>query len=127
MTAQPTPSRRVALVTGASSGIGAATAVRLADGGFDMAVGHFSGADRPAEVARLVEATGQRAYPVQLDLSSTQSVTQAYDDVLANFGPPEVLANNAGCARYLGWRKLMQMSQVFESGAKSRRAGAKPR
>ena len=29
--------------------------------------------------------------------------------------------------RYLGWRKLMQMSQVFESGAKSRRAGAKPR
>lgn len=96
MTAQPTASRRVALVTGASSGIGAATAVRLADGGFDVAVGHFSGADRAAEVARLVEGTGQRAYPVQLDVSSTQSVTQAYDDVLANFGPPEVLVNNAG-------------------------------
>jgi 3-oxoacyl-[acyl-carrier protein] reductase len=88
--------RRVALVTGGSSGIGAVTAVRLAEAGFDVAIGHRSGADRARDVARQVQAAGATGYTVQMDVRSQASVEQARDEVTAELGAPEVLVNSAG-------------------------------
>jgi NAD(P)-dependent dehydrogenase (short-subunit alcohol dehydrogenase family) len=88
--------RPVALVTGGSSGIGAATAVRLAKEGFDVAVGHRSGKDRAEQVAEQVRATGGRALPVQLDVVETESVERAYREVETELGVPTALVNSAG-------------------------------
>ncbi|WP_170182436.1 SDR family NAD(P)-dependent oxidoreductase [Blastococcus colisei] len=83
-------------MTGGSSGIGAATAVRLATDGFDVAVGYRSGADRAEQVAKEVRSAGGGALPVQLDVVSTESVERAYRTVVAELGAPTVLVNSAG-------------------------------
>ena len=84
---------RVALVTGASSGIGAATARRLARAGFTV-YGAARRLDRLAELA----ADGVRA--VELDVTSDDSMTAAVDHVLSEAGRIDVLVNNAGYGSY---------------------------
>jgi 3-oxoacyl-[acyl-carrier protein] reductase len=88
--------RRVALVTGGSSGIGAASAVRLAEDGFDIAVGYRSGGYRAKEVAEQVRRAGGSAIAVPMDVCSTESVEQAYREVDVALGAPSVLVNSAG-------------------------------
>ena len=102
----------VALVTGASRGIGLATAVELARRGFDVALaartlhrgqGRDDGDFNPGraiegsleEAARAVESHGVRAFPVRLDLVDPESVDQCVPTVLAEFGRLDVLVNNA--------------------------------
>lgn len=84
---------RVALVTGASSGIGAATARRLARAGLTV-YGAARRLDRLAELA----ADGVRA--VELDVTSDDSMTAAVDHVLSEAGRIDVLVNNAGYGSY---------------------------
>ena len=84
---------RVALVTGASSGIGAATARRLARAGLTV-YGAARRLDRFAELA----ADGVRA--VELDVTSDDSMTAAVDHVLSEAGRIDVLVNNAGYGSY---------------------------
>mgnify|MGYP001199894447 CR=1 FL=1 len=84
---------RVALVTGASSGIGAATARRLARAGLTV-YGAARRLDRLAELA----ADGVRA--VELDVTSDDSMTAAIDHVLSEAGRIDVLVNNAGYGSY---------------------------
>jgi NAD(P)-dependent dehydrogenase (short-subunit alcohol dehydrogenase family) len=86
--------RRTAFVTGASQGIGAAIAVALARGGFDVAVS----STRPEKLAGVladIRAAGARAAPVALDLHSQASVEQAMADALGALGGIDVLVNNA--------------------------------
>ena len=102
---------KVALVTGASRGIGKATALALADKGFDVALGARTvhageGRDdaRPdagplpgslEETATDLEALGVRALPVRMDLHDRQSLTDAAATVLGTWGRIDVLVNNA--------------------------------
>jgi NAD(P)-dependent dehydrogenase (short-subunit alcohol dehydrogenase family) len=104
--------RRVALVTGASRGVGRSIAIELAKVGFDVAVtartvqegsgfdiGH-DGAVRelPGSVENTAEAVreqGQEALPVRMDLSDPLSIGQAVGEVLARWGHVDVLVNNA--------------------------------
>jgi 3-oxoacyl-[acyl-carrier protein] reductase len=89
---------RVAVVTGAARGIGAAVSARLAGDGFDVAVLDLDEAGCSDTVAA-VEATGRRALAVGVDVSDASSVDAAVASVVEFLGPPSVLVNNAGITR----------------------------
>lgn len=87
--------KRMAFVTGASFGIGAATALALARDGFDVAVSATRLENVSATRAKL-EALGVRAFPVALDVRSHGSIQEALGRVVDHFGAIDVLVNNAG-------------------------------
>jgi 2-deoxy-D-gluconate 3-dehydrogenase len=84
-----------AVITGGGGGIGAASAVALAEAGADIAVLGRNTA-KLAEAARAVEAAGRRALVVEADVTDEASVNRACDAVLAAFGRVDILFNNAG-------------------------------
>ncbi|MGY1815031.1 3-oxoacyl-ACP reductase FabG [Blastococcus sp. SYSU D00820] len=91
-------SARVAIVTGAARGIGAATAQRLAADGFAVAVLDLEeAAARGTQEA--IEAAGGRALAIGADVSDAEQVQAAIDRIAAELGPPVVLVNNAGVTR----------------------------
>jgi NAD(P)-dependent dehydrogenase (short-subunit alcohol dehydrogenase family) len=87
--------QRAALVTGASYGIGGATAVGLAEDGFDVAVTDLRTDDLSETVAK-ISALGRRAVPIALDVQSQKSVEHCFAAALAALGQLDVLVNNAG-------------------------------
>ena len=87
--------RRVALVTGAAQGLGAAIAVRLAHEGYDVAVTKLT-PEPLAEVVGRIEAAGVRGLPIALDLRSQSSIESAIRDAAQALGRIDVLVNNAG-------------------------------
>ena len=87
--------KRTAFVTGASQGLGAALALRLAQDGYDVAVSGTNVGNLKATVAAL-EATGAHVVAVPLDLRSQTSTEQAMAQVIRVFGELDVLVNNAG-------------------------------
>jgi 3-oxoacyl-[acyl-carrier protein] reductase len=90
--------RRVAVVTGAARGIGAATARRLAADGFAVAVVDLA-EPATAGTVQAIEAAGGRALGVGADVSDAGQVQAAVDRIAAELGPPLVLVNNAGVTR----------------------------
>lgn len=92
------PMARVAIVTGAARGIGAATALRLAADGFDVAVVDLDEAACKATVDRITEI-GQRALGVGANVADAGQVQAAMDRIADELGPPAVLVNNAGVIR----------------------------
>ncbi|MCW2850055.1 MAG: rhlG [Marmoricola sp.] len=86
---------KVAVVTGAGRGIGAASAVALAEAGADVVLSARS-ADQLAEVARAVEATGRRAYVVPANLMDLDAVAALADEAFDQFGRLDIVVNNVG-------------------------------
>src|SRR3954471_378546 len=89
---------RVAVVTGAARGIGAATAIRLAQDGFAVAVLDLDEAQAKGTV-EAIEAAGGTALAVGADVSDAEQVTAAVERIAAELGAPTVLVNNAGVTR----------------------------
>ncbi|HEY2878135.1 glucose 1-dehydrogenase [Nocardioides sp.] len=86
---------RVAIVTGASSGLGVAFAQSLAEAGADVVLGARR-VDRLAETATVVEATGRRSLVVPTDVSDPDACTALARAAMEAFGRVDVLVNNAG-------------------------------
>jgi len=89
---------KVALVTGASRGIGRVTALTLAEQGADVVVCARS-AELLTEVASQIEALGRRALAVTADVSKTADIENLLEKALATFGRVDILVNNAGITR----------------------------
>jgi NAD(P)-dependent dehydrogenase (short-subunit alcohol dehydrogenase family) len=86
---------RVAIVTGASSGLGAVFARALAEAGADVALGARR-EERLADTRAAVEAAGRRAITVRTDVSRPEDCQALVDATVAEFGRVDVLVNNAG-------------------------------
>ncbi len=86
---------RVAIVTGASSGIGVAFATALAEAGADVVLAARR-ADKLADTQKRVEAAGRRALAVKTDVTRPEECTALVDAAMRTFGRVDVLVNNAG-------------------------------
>ncbi len=110
------PVGRIAVVTGAGRGIGAASAYALAAAGFSVVVSARS-RDRIERVAADLTAMGKRAWPVVCDVTSEESVLALFRQA-TEFGPAAVLVNNAGAAASMSviktsldeWNRLMAVN-----------------
>jgi 3-oxoacyl-[acyl-carrier protein] reductase len=89
---------RVALVTGASRGIGQAVAITLAQAGADVAVNYRERAKEANAVVETIAGMGRRAIAVQADVSRGEAVDGMMRAVEAKLGPIDILINNAGIA-----------------------------
>lgn len=96
MTQDTNSTGKVAIVTGASRGIGAAVAERLATDGFTVVVNYSGNAAAAEAVVERIEGKGGRALTAQADVSDADAVRRLFDAAEAAFGGVDVLVNNAG-------------------------------
>ncbi|MDI7047035.1 SDR family NAD(P)-dependent oxidoreductase, partial [Escherichia coli] len=87
---------RVAIVTGASRGIGAAVARRLANDGFAVAVNYASSSSEADALVAQLTAAGTRAIAVKADVANADDVRRMFETTEQQLGKVDVLVNNAG-------------------------------
>ena len=97
---------KVALVTGASRGIGAAVAERLAKDGFTVVINYSGNAAPAEELARKIEQAGGKALTAKADVGDAEAVRRMFDAAETAFGGVDVLINNAG---------IMMLSSLAEA------------
>lgn len=90
---------QIAVVTGASSGIGRAVAIALGDAGADVVVNYIGAVGPANEVVDRIKSSGRRAIAVQADVSKGDQVEAMFDTTLKEFGTVDILINNAGLQR----------------------------
>ncbi|MBV4460895.1 SDR family oxidoreductase [Pseudomonas sp. COR58] len=96
---QHTP--KVALVTGASRGIGAVIAKQLAEDGFAVAVNYAHSADEASRLVVELRQAGHRAMAIQGDVADAADVRRLFDETEAHLGKVDALVNNAGILKVL--------------------------
>jgi len=101
-----TDKNRVAIVTGASRGIGAAIAERLAADGFTVVINYAGKAAEAEALVAKIEAAGGRAVPAQADVADPAAVARMFDAAESAFGGIDVLVNNAG---------IMKLASIAEA------------
>jgi NADP-dependent 3-hydroxy acid dehydrogenase YdfG len=96
---------KIALVTGASEGIGRATALALAAAGAAVAV-TARGQDKLQQLAREIEASGGKAFAAAGDAAKAEDVERIQQEVLAKYGRVDILVNNVGIAKYAPFAEI---------------------
>lgn len=89
----------LAIVTGSSRGIGEATAIKLAEDGFDILVNYSGNQERAEAVVAKIEALGQKAIAVKANVSDIEAVKAMVKSAIDTFGSIDVVVNNAGITR----------------------------
>ncbi len=92
-------SEKLALVTGASRGIGKACAIELAKAGYDIAVNYAGNVEAATKTVEELKALGVQAEAFKFDVSNQEAAAKGVEEVLAKFGRIDVLVNNAGITR----------------------------
>ena len=90
---------KIALVTGASRGLGKAIALHLAEEGAQIIINYAKNSEKAKEVVAAVESTGGKALAMQADVSCWQEVEKMVDSIYEKFGRIDILVNNAGVNR----------------------------
>lgn len=107
---------KVAIVTGASSGIGEAVAVAFAREGASVAIDYYGNAEQTRTVVESIEAHGGRAVAVGADVSKEEDVKKLVEAAVADFGSLDILVNNAGIEHQMPfletpldvWRRVIE-------------------
>lgn len=114
---------KVALVTGASRGIGEAIAIRLAEEGAHVAINYSSNSSRllAEKVKQNVEALGVKAMIVQADVGNKSQVEEMFARVIKDLGEVEILVNNAGIAPFEPFMKVTEETwdRTYNTNVKS--------
>lgn len=103
-------SAKVAIVTGASKGIGAGIASALAAAGARVAVNYSSDREGAERVAKAIIDSGGEAISVGADVSQAANVARLFDKVDSAFGRVDVLVNNAGVFRFAAFTEITEES-----------------
>ena len=90
---------KTALITGASKGIGAATAIMFAQNGYDVIINYCSHAESAILLEKSLKENGFSALSYMADVSKVNDVKRMVEDIIAKFGKIDVLINNAGIAQ----------------------------
>jgi 3-oxoacyl-[acyl-carrier protein] reductase len=109
---------RVAIVTGASRGIGQAIAMAYAREGADVAVNYLQSEKQARETAAQIESLGRRAVAIQADVSVRPEVERMVTQIVGVFGRADILVNNAGViepfdfetADYENWQRMVDVN-----------------
>ena len=91
--------KKVALITGASQGIGKVTALKLASCGYDIAINYIGREDDAKEVKKECEAFGVEAEIFEFDVTNVEAVNAGVEAIHKRFGRIDVLVNNAGITK----------------------------
>ncbi|PTH33959.1 beta-ketoacyl-ACP reductase [Staphylococcus agnetis] len=90
---------KVALVTGASRGIGRSIALQLAEEGFNVAVNYAGNKEKAEQVVESIKEKGVEAFAIQANVANPDEVKAMFKEVVSQFGSVDVLVNNAGITR----------------------------
>jgi 3-oxoacyl-[acyl-carrier protein] reductase len=101
---------RVALITGASSGIGASTALRLARCGVRVAVNYYQNGSGAEKISKSAKSSGVDSIVLQADVRDSDQVNRMIHETMDEFGKIDILVNNAG-----GWSKRVPIAESDDS------------
>jgi NAD(P)-dependent dehydrogenase (short-subunit alcohol dehydrogenase family) len=100
---------KVALVTGASKGIGKAIAIELARRGADVAVNYFTDAAGAEATVGEIRRLGREAAAIQADVANSADTARLFEETLARFGRLDIMINNAGTQV---WKPLVELTEA---------------
>lgn len=98
--------KRVALVTGGSRGIGSAISLELGTPEFIVIVNYNHSKEHADQVVDQIKAKGGEAYAVQGNIADAEETTRMFNEIESNYGPVSILINNAGITRDKSFKKM---------------------
>jgi 3-oxoacyl-[acyl-carrier protein] reductase len=111
---------KIALVTGASRGIGRASAERLGHDGANVAITYAGNRDKAEAVVAAIQSNGVQAIAIQSDISNLEETRNLFGQVLSTFGQLDIVVNNVGVSTYKLTADMLEsdFDHIFNTNAK---------